>query len=162
MVISSDVKIKGIEIGIASAPKIFELMSNDLRGEAPEIIPHVLLAGFTELSYSSRTIRQEVSLVLCELAKLESIDDFRKALSLLWANRTRISAEQIGTQTDLLLSMLARIERSGDLSVPDKAMGLLLLEVVAENDPQLQRGITRRFRRLLRSRPDAMQRLLPN
>ena len=118
------------------------------------------MAGLAELSYSSRTLHQQVSEVIERLTKSDSVDDFRSALNLLWANRTRIPTAEAVTQADLILSSMARLEKSGKLLLADKALGYLLLESTVEKDKKRQRAITRRFRKLLKAQPAPIKKLL--
>ena len=144
----SDVKVKGIELGVASGPKLFEMISNEIDSDAPEAVPYGMMVGLSELSYSSRTLHQEVSDVIERLTESDDVQDFRSAIYLLWANRTRIPIEEAVTQADQVLDLMARLEKSGKLLLIDKTLGYLLLETVVENDKKRQRAINRRFRRL--------------
>ena len=156
----SDTKVKGIELGVASAAKLFEMISKEGNSDTPQAMPYLVMAGLAELSYSSRTLHQQVSEVIERLTKSDSVDDFRSALNLLWANRTRIPTAEAVTQADLILSSMARLEKSGKLLLADKALGYLLLESTVEKDKKRQRAITRRFRKLLKAQPAPIKKLL--
>ena len=156
----SDTKVKGIELGVASAPKLFEMISKEANSDAPEAMPYLVMAGLAELSYSSRTLHQEVSEVIERLTESDSVNDFRSALNLLWANRTRIPTADAVAQADLVLATMARLERLGELLLADKALGYLLLESTVEEDKKRQRAITRRFRKLLKAQPTPIKKLL--
>ena len=142
----SDIKVRGIEVGIASAPKLFAMIAKEIDSDAPKAIPYGVLAGLAELSYSSRTLHQEVSEVILQLSAGDSIDDFRSAINLLWANRSRISTTELCAQAEQMIDQMARLEKSGQLFLADKALGYLMLETVVEHDKKLQHAITRRFR----------------
>ena len=152
----SDTKVRGIEIGVASAPKLFAMISKEM----DQAIPYGVVAGLAEVSYSSRTLHQEVSGVITRLTEGDSADDFRSAVNLLWANRTRIPTADAVAQADQVLDLMARLEKSGKLSLADKTLGYLLLETIVENDKKRQRAINRRFRRLLKAQPRAIKKLL--
>ena len=156
----SDTKSKGIEIGIGSAPKLFEHISKDMEDEAPQAIPYGVMAGLAEHAYSSRTLCQEVSAVIGRLTKGDSLEDYRTSINLLWANRTRIPTAEAVAQSDHLLDQMARLERSGLLPIADRTLGYLMLEVIVEGDKERQRAINRRFRRLLKAQPSGVKRLL--
>ena len=156
----SDTKLRGIELGISSAPILFDIISKELESDAPPIVPYVLVAGFAEVSYSSRTLHQEVSDVTLRLIGNGTVDDFRNAINLLWANRTRIPIDDAVAQADLILEMMANLQSAGELLLADRALGFLLLESIVENDGEKQRYINRRFRRLARRQPAAMKKLL--
>ena len=156
----SDTKLRGIEIGISSAPKLFEMISNDMDSDAPQAVPYGVMIGLAELSYSSRTLHQEVSEVILRLTESESVDDFRSAINLLWANRTRIPAAQAVAQAERVLDQMARLEKSGQLLLADKTLCYLMLETIVEEDKKSQRAISRRLRRLLKAQPSAIRKLL--
>ena len=156
----SKVKIKGIELGVASGPKLFGMISNEMDSDAPAAVPYGVMAGLSELSYSSRTLHQDVSGVIERLTESDDVEDFRSAINLLWANRTRIPTEEAVTQADRVLNLMARLEKSGKLLLIDKTLGYLLLETVVENDKKLQRAIKRRFRRLVNAQPRVIKKLL--
>ena len=156
----SDTKVRGIEVGVASAPKLFEMISKEIDSDAPQSIPYGVMAGLAELSYSSRTLHQEVSGVIARLTESDSVDDFRSAVNLLWANRTRIPTSEAVAQADQVLDLMVRLEKSGKLLLADKTLGFLLLETIVEKDKKRQRAINRRFRRLLKSQPRTIKKLL--
>ena len=156
----SDIKVRGIEIGINSAPILFEMVSKELEADTPRLFPYGVIAGLAELSYSSRTLHQEVSDVTLQLIGNGSVDDFRNAINLLWANRTRIPTDDAVAQADLILEMMAALQRGAKLSLADRTLGLLILESIVENDKDKQRAISRRFRRMARRQPDAIKKLL--
>ena len=79
------------------------------------------------------------------------MDDFRSAINLLWANRTRVSMTELFAQAEHVLDQLSRLDRSGKLLLADKALGYLMLEIIVEHDKKLQRVISRRFKRLLKT-----------
>ena len=156
----SRTKREGIDFGIASAPKLFDMISSEVAGDAPQAVPYGILAALAELSYSSRTLYQDVSKTVERLTKGDSTEEFRSGLSLLWANRTRISTVDAVAQADQLLGMMARLEKAGKLSLADKAVGYLLLESAVEEDKKRQRAISRRFRKLMKAQPRAIKKLL--
>ena len=156
----SDTKARGIEIGVSSAPKLFEMISRELDDNAPQAVPYGVMAGLAEVSYSSRTLHQEVSGAIARLAQGDSADDFRSAINLLWANRTRVPTAVAGAQADQVLDLMARLEKLGELSLADKTLGYLLLETIVEDDKKRQRAINRRFRRLLKAQPSAIKKML--
>ena len=156
----SEAKRRGIEVGIGSAPKLFDRISSDISDEAPQAIPYGVMAALAEHSYSSRTLCQEVSEVIGRLTRGETVDDLRTAVNLLWANRTRMPIVDLANQADQVLAQMGRLEKSGSLPFADKAIGYLMLEVVFEGDKLRQRAITRRFSRLLKSQPNSIRKLL--
>ncbi len=156
----SAVKVHGIEIGIGSAPKLFEMISKELTKDAPEAIPYGIMAGLSDMSYSSRTLHYEVSETIARLTEGDSADDFRNALNLLWANRTRIPTADVVAQADQVLGIMARLERAGKLSLADKTLGYVLLESIVEDDRKSLRAMGRRFKRLLKSQPDRIRKLM--
>ena len=156
----SEIKVRGIEVGVASAPKLFEIISKEIDSDAPQAIPYGVLAGLAEGSYNSRTLRQEVSEVTLRLTESDALDDFRSAINLLWANRSRISNTEVFAQAEQVLDQMGRLEKSGKLFLSDKALGYLMLETILEQDRKLQRAITRRFRRLMKAQPRAIKKLL--
>ena len=156
----SDTKSRGIDVGIGSAPKLFDIISNDMEDEGPQAIPYGVMAGLAEHAYSSRTLCREVSATIGRLTSGESIDDFRTAINLLLANRTRIPTAEAVTQSDQLLDQMARLERSGALPLADRALGYLMLEVTCEGDKVRQRAIKRRFTRLSKAQPSSIRKLL--
>ena len=156
----SKLKLDGIDIGMASGPKLFAMISHEMDAGAPQTIPYGVMAGLTELSYSSRTILQEVSQTIIRLADGDSIDDFRNAICLLWANRTRIATDDVYRHADKVLAMMARLEQTRRLSVADKALGYLLLESIVENDSKRLRAISRRFTNLQKAQPAVIKTVL--
>ena len=156
----SQIKIKGIEIGLESAPRLFEMISREIKDDAPLAMPYGVMAALSESSYSSRTLHQEVSEIMDRLTQSDCLSDFRKAINLLWANRTRIPTAEAGEQADQVLDMMARLEKRRELPIADKVLCYLLIETVVEDDKERQRAISRRFRRLARSQPRAISKLL--
>ncbi len=156
----SAIKSNGIEFGISSAPKLFELLSDENADIGPQAVPYAIMTGLAENSYSSRTLHKEVSMTVVNLTKGNSIEDFRSAVNLLWANRTRISTVESSAQADLVLDLMAQLEESRELRLEDKAVGFLILETIVEDDKERQRAIARRFRRLVKAQPAAVKRLL--
>ena len=156
----SDAKCRGIEVGIGSAPRLFDRISSDISNEAPQAIPYGVMATLAEHSYSSRTLCHEVSEVIGRLTSGETVDDLRTAVNLLWANRTRMPIVDLANQVDQILELMGRLEKSGSLPFADKAIGYLMLEVVFEGDKMRQRAISRRFSRLLKSQPGSLKKLL--
>ena len=156
----SQVKREGIEFGIASAPKLFEMISSEVAVDAPQVVPYGILAALAELSYSSRTLHHDVSKTIERLTEGNSVEDFRSGVSLLWANRIRISTEDTVAHADRLLGMMARLEKAGKLLLADKAVGYLLLESAVEEDKKRQRALNRRFRKLMKAQPRAIKKLL--
>ena len=136
------------------------MISKELERGAPEVIPYGVMAGLAENSYSSRTLCQEVSEVIIRLTKNDSLDDFRSAIYLLWANRNRISTTEAVNLSDSILDQMSRLEKIGVLLLIDKALGYLLLETVVEDDKKRQRAIERRFKRLLKAQPRAIKKIL--
>ena len=155
----SEIKLQGIGFGVASAPKLFEMISNETDDSAPPIAPYGVMAALSEYSYSSRTLHQEVMDVTLELIGNNSVDDCRSAINLLWANRTRIPTEDAVVQANLILDTMARLLEAGKLTFADRALGYMILESVVEDDKETQRAIRRRIRRLIRSQPKAIQEL---
>lgn len=156
----STMKTSIIEFGIDSAPRLFEMISKEMKDDAPLSIPYGVMAGLAEHSYSSRTLYREVSGVINVLSKEASVHNLRSALNLLWANRTRISISDAVVQTDQILDLMAQLEKSGELLLQDKTLGYLMLETIVEGDEKKQRYISRRFRRLLKAQPLTIKKLL--
>ena len=156
----SENKKRAIKAGVSSAPKLLEIVSRDVEKDAPQSIPYGVMAGLAELSYSSRTLHQEVSEVVVHLTESDSIDDYRSAINLLWANRTRIPSTEAGAQADLVLDQMARLEKLGKLLLVDKTLGYFLLETVVEDDKIRHRAINRRIRRLLKAQPRTIRKML--
>ncbi len=156
----SATKVKGIEVGISSAPKLFDLISKEMDSDAPRMVPYAIVAGYAELSYSSRTLHQEVSGVVARLTQSDSLDDFRRAINLLWANRTRISIEDAVAQAEQLLQQMARLEKAQELPMADKVIVFLQLESIVEQDRNLQGNIARRLRRLRKTQAGTIKKLI--
>lgn len=155
----SQTKIDGIRFGISSGAKLFEMISNEVERDTPQAMPYGIMAALAESSYSSRTLHRDVSRVIEDLTASESIEDFRNALSLLWANRTRVPTAEAVAQGDRVLGLLARLEKSEGLLLADKAVGFLLLESIVEDDKKSQRAISRKVKKLIRAQPSAIKKL---
>lgn len=156
----SGTKVQGVELGVKSTPKLLEMISKELDGDAPAAMPYVFVAGLAELAYSSRTLAQEVTDVTLQLIEDRSLDSYRSAINLLWANRTRIPTDDAGAQADLILELMRELQSSEQLTLADRAIGYLLLESVVEDDKERQRAISRRLTRLARRQPDSIKKLL--
>ncbi len=157
---TSDIKLRGIHLGISSAPKVFGMISSELDNDAPRVIPYGIMMGLSESSYSSRVLHQEVTDVTLSLTNSDSVDDLRSALYLLWANRSRISTASAVDQADRILEQMTRLEKSGRLLLADKTLGFFMLETIVEKDNKLLGVVSRRIRRLLKRQPKSIKKLL--
>ena len=155
------VKRKGVEIGVNSAPRLFEMISKELDREAPAIMPYGVLMGLSEFSYGSRTLSRDVCDVISRLTDETSTNNLRKSVNLLWGIRTRVPTDDLVGLADRILDLMARIEETDDLSLSDKTVAYFLLETIVEDDRVAQRAITRRIRRLLKAQPKFMEKFLP-
>ena len=157
----TDVKRRGVEIGASSASCLFEMISEEIDKGAPAIMPYGVLMGLSEFSYGSRTISREVCGVITRLTDDPSADNLRKSVNLLWAVRTRIPTGDLVTHTDQIVGLMASLEESNDLSLPDKTFSFLMLEAIVEDDRVAQRAITRRITRLIKAQPAFIKKFLP-
>ena len=157
----SDIKRDGVEIGAASAPRLFEMISREIDTDKHAIVPYGLIMGLSEIAYSSRTLHREVSEVIIRMSNDPSADNLRNSVNLLWAIRTRIPTVDVIAHADRILALMASLEDSHELSLSDKTVAFLLLENIVEDDREAQRAITRRIRRLIKSQPEFIKRFLP-
>ena len=157
---ASEVKRNGVEIGAQSAPRLFEMVSGELRGDAPPIVPYGVVMGLAERAYSSRTLWREVSVVVDGLTSERSLDALRSAVNLLWAVRSRMPTPDLVRLADGILALMADLEKAGDLELADKTVSLLLLEIILEDDKKLQRSVVRRLERLMKRQPEFIKKLI--
>ena len=154
-----ELKRSGITIGVGSASRLFEMISEELDSDAPGIVPYGVMIGLAERAYNSRTLCAEVALVIDELVDHASPADVRNAINLLWAISERLGIDDVSLRVDAILDAMGELEARGELSLGDKTVAFLLLEGIAEGDQKLRRAISRRLTRLVDNQPEFVRRL---
>lgn len=160
----SEIKKQAISVALQSVEPIYRYLSNLIapyKDRVPAIFPDFFLLALSQYSFGSKTVLQETLSVSDSLLEDSSVDSIRKAVLLLWANRERLSASDTKDRTCRILANLTSAEKRGELTVHDKAITLLMLKQIEQEDKKLLRSIGRKFDNVKRGYPDDMRRLLP-
>jgi len=160
----SEIKKQAILVALQSVEPIYRYLSNLIapyKKRIPAIFPDFFLLTLSQDSFGSRTILQETLTVCDNLLADSSVDSTRKAVLLLWANRERLSASDTKSRVSHVLANLNSAEKRRELTVHDKAVTLLILTQIEQEDKKLLKSIGRKFDNVKRGYPEEMRRLLP-
>ncbi len=160
----SEIKKKAISVALQSMEPIHSYLSNLIapyKERIPAIFPDFFLLTLSQYSFGSRTVLQETLAVCDNLLTDSSVDSTRKAVLLLWANRERLSASDTKSRVSRILDNLISLEKQGKLTVHDKAVTLLALKQIEQEDKKLLKNIGRKLDNLKQGSPEDIRRLLP-
>lgn len=160
----SETKKQAISVALQSMEPIYKYLSELIaphKERIPAIFPDFFLLALSHYSFASKTLLQETLTVSDNLLADSSIDSTRKALLLLWANRERLCASDRESRVYHILGNLSSLEKQGELTVHDKAVSLLVLKQIEQEDKKLLKSIGRKLNSVKRGYPEEMRRLLP-
>lgn len=151
----------GIEMAVRYAPltrdRFLELTE---RAEAaiPNIFADLLVMTLSDHSFGSGFLLEEVNLLFNRIQDQPSSDGLYKMLSLLWSTQRLLKPDEIWEKIN---GVLETIDKIPDLSLMDKSIVLLLLDLIEQKDKAITKSIKRQLDKLSRSHPYLFKKLLP-
>ncbi len=157
------IKIQGISSAMESYDPIRDYVDTIIKPNKeriPTIFTDFFIQALGEYSFGSKTLAKESITICNDLLSHNDAQSMRKALLLLWANRNSLDTNEIEACINQILITSTFLEKQGELTLHDKAVTLLFLEFLEEEDERL-RSIRRKIDRVKRLYPAEMALLLP-
>lgn len=157
-------KVKAIGIGLQSIEDVrnhVDRLLSPQKTKLPEIFSDFFYMALSEYSYGSRTMLVETNSVCDSLITSCDLTSLRNCLLLLWAQRSRLLADEREKRAGQMLDVLSSLEIEGKLLIRDKFVSLFILDQIERDNPKVLRSIRRKIKRTKKLYPGEMRRLLP-
>lgn len=156
-----DIKRDGINYAVTFFLPIREELARIAKASAtplPKIFVDFILMITAEWSLSSITIQKVLKDVNNDLLASESRESIWQALAITWALWRFLTATE---RDDVLNRVLSKLSASDEIGSEERGELLMLMVCMDGKSDNLKKAIDRKFRRLLKSDPETIRKLLP-
>ena len=158
----SKTKYSGIESAVSSAPKLREKTLNIIekaKVKIPKIFGDFILMTFSDFSFGSVFLKNEVRTLFDNLLNKQSHADVYKMLLLLWSNQRFMDPIELKDVTTRFLELLSRVS---NLSQEEYAVSLIFLMIIQKKGTAISKTIKKKLDKLVKRDPITFKKLLPH
>ena len=157
----SKIKDEGIKKAISIAPRLKDRILSIMQTskvKVPKIYGDFLLMAFSEFSFGSIFLKNEITEIVNDLIRQGTYKDIYAALILLSPIYRFLEPNDLNEITTNLLDKL-----SGVTVLDNEQRGILLIlfMIMEKNDPTVQKAIKKRLDKLMKLDPSTFKKLLP-